>query len=126
MAKFDTSAMVRLYLASAMQRTPLEKRWTVLESLYQHNEDKDDSNLPLMIWYAFEPLVPANAARALEIAKQTALPNTLKFTAMRIKAMNTAASKAIIQQLVAELSKGKGKETNHDILMAISDEPMKH
>ncbi|MFT3748806.1 MAG: plastocyanin/azurin family copper-binding protein [Agriterribacter sp.] len=126
MAKFDTSAMVRLYLASAMQRTSPEKRLSVVESLYQHSEDKDDSNLPLMIWYAFEPLVPANAAKALEIAKQTALPNTLKFTAMRIKAMNTDEAKAIIQQLITELSKGKGKETNHDILMAISDMPMKH
>lgn len=60
MAKSDPSAFVRLYLASAMQRTPLEQRKPVLEALVAHAEDADDQNLPLMYWYALEPVVGAD------------------------------------------------------------------
>ena len=57
LARTDPSPMVRLYLASAMQRLPLEKRWDTLTALVGHGEDASDHNLPLMYWYAAEPLV---------------------------------------------------------------------
>ncbi|MEJ7694393.1 HEAT repeat domain-containing protein, partial [Daejeonella sp.] len=60
LAKTDNSALVRLYLASALQRTSPEKRWEILEALVQRAEDKDDQNLPLMLWYALEPAVPTD------------------------------------------------------------------
>ncbi|MFM7149751.1 MAG: PVC-type heme-binding CxxCH protein [Gemmataceae bacterium] len=56
LAKEDPSPVVRLYLASNLQRLPLDKRWTVLSELVQHGEDSNDHNLPLMYWYAMEPL----------------------------------------------------------------------
>ncbi len=56
--------MVRLYLASAMQRLPLEQRWDTLAALVSHGEDASDHNLPLMYWYAAEPLAAVDAARA--------------------------------------------------------------
>ncbi len=60
MAKGDASPVVRLYLASAMQRTSIDKRLGVMESLISHAEDSADQNLPLMYWYALEPVVAAD------------------------------------------------------------------
>src|SRR5690606_5670168 len=51
LAKEDPSPRVRLYLASALQRLPLERRWEIAEGLVQHPEDVGDHNLELMYWY---------------------------------------------------------------------------
>ena len=67
LAKHDPSPVVRLYLASALQRLPLEQRWAIAEGLLSHAEDAADANLPLMNWYGIEPLVPADPARALRL-----------------------------------------------------------
>src|SRR5262249_28093224 len=56
LAKEDPSPVVRLYLASAAQRLPLADRWELLGNLLAHAEDAADHNLPLMYWYAAEPL----------------------------------------------------------------------
>jgi putative membrane-bound dehydrogenase-like protein len=64
-ALFESSPIGRLYLASALQRLPLEDRWTIAFLLAGRAKDESDPNLPLMIWYAIEPLVAADADRAL-------------------------------------------------------------
>src|SRR6185295_6257521 len=51
LAHDDPSPMVRLALASALQRLPLEQRWKIVEGLIGHENDAADQNLPLMIWY---------------------------------------------------------------------------
>ncbi|MCC7474600.1 MAG: DUF1080 domain-containing protein [Pirellulales bacterium] len=68
LASSDSSQVVRLYLASALQRMPYSQRWEILRSLASHAEDANDHNLPLMYWYAFEPLAEVDAQRALEFA----------------------------------------------------------
>ncbi len=61
-ARRDPSPVVRLYLASALQRLPVEQRWEIVEGLVSHSEDAADPNLPLMDWYAAEPLAAADRA----------------------------------------------------------------
>src|SRR5262249_4799819 len=65
LAESDPSQVVRLYLASAIQKVPANDRWTVLERLTRHAADAGDHNLPLMYWYAAEPLAEADPERAL-------------------------------------------------------------
>ena len=60
MAKSEPAAPVRLELASLAQRLPVGERWELLSALLVRGEDAEDHNLPLMLWYAFEPLVPAD------------------------------------------------------------------
>ena len=48
MAQDDPSQVVRLYLASAVQRLPFAQRWPVLQGLVSHAEDVSDNNLPRM------------------------------------------------------------------------------
>ncbi|UUO08020.1 DUF1080 domain-containing protein [Blastopirellula sp. J2-11] len=67
MAADDPSPIVRLYLASAAQRMPLSLRWDLLARLMSHAEDARDHNLPLMYWYAAEPLADQSPERALAL-----------------------------------------------------------
>ncbi|MGK6350951.1 PVC-type heme-binding CxxCH protein [Parapedobacter sp. DT-150] len=84
LAKSDTSALVRLYLASALQRMEPSQRWEIVKNLSAHEEDAADHNLPLMVWYALEPLVALDAERATELAQRAKLPNLQEFVSRRI------------------------------------------
>jgi putative membrane-bound dehydrogenase-like protein len=64
----ENSWAVRLSIASALLRIKPERRWEILEALTKHREDAADHNLPLMYWYAMEPLADVDPARALALA----------------------------------------------------------
>lgn len=91
MAASDPSPVVRLYLASAVQRLPFEDRWRVLAGLASHAEDIEDNNLPRMIWFGLEPMVPGNEKRALELAVTGKIPALQEFVARRIATGNISA-----------------------------------
>ena len=84
MAKSDESPIVRLYLAGAMQRINLENRWGIAEGLVQQNDDADDPNIPLMIWFAIEPLVMESPEKALELANKSQLSKVTRNIARRL------------------------------------------
>ncbi len=83
LSKDDPSALVRLGLASALQRLPLDDRWNIAENLLSHAEDAKDHNLPLMIWYGIEPLVPVDSTRALQLAVKSKIPLIRQYIARR-------------------------------------------
>ena len=89
MARNDPSPVVRLGLASALQRLPLGRRWEVLAALVEHAEDADDHNLPLMDWYAAEPLAEADPSRALDLALNAKVPVVRAFLFRRVAAIGT-------------------------------------
>jgi putative membrane-bound dehydrogenase-like protein len=86
LAKSDPSAAVRLHVASALQRVAPEQRWEALEALAAHEEDAGDHNLPLMVWYAVEPLVAGNAAKAVAFASKCKLPKVREYVIRRMAA----------------------------------------
>ncbi len=86
MARSDASAVVRLYLASALQRIPAAQRWPIAEALMGHAEDIEDHNLPKMIWFGVEPLVADDTARALALAAQSRMPMLTQFITRRATA----------------------------------------
>jgi hypothetical protein len=47
-------------------------------------EDATDHNLPLMAWFAMEPLVSTDMNRALALAVDSKLPRILNFTTRRV------------------------------------------
>ncbi|MEW6305838.1 MAG: PVC-type heme-binding CxxCH protein [Verrucomicrobiota bacterium] len=93
MAKEDSSPMVRLYLASALQRIAVDKRQPILEGLIAHAEDAKDHNLPLMYWYATEPVVAQNMGKAAILLGKTKIPVLREYITRRM----TAASKPVAQ-----------------------------
>lgn len=83
LASKDPSPVVRLYLASALQRLVPAQRWRVAAGLLGHVEDANDHNLPKLIWYGVEPLVPAEPGRALALAERSRLSLVSRFIARR-------------------------------------------
>ena len=78
------SPVVRLYLASAAQRLPNNQRLPILEPLLTHTEDATDHNLPLMLWYALEPVVGENPLTGAELLSKTKIPLIQEFIARRM------------------------------------------
>ncbi len=105
LAVHDQSPIVRLYLAAAMQRLPIEDRWEVIAALSQHAEDANDHNVPLMVWYAAEPLATKDFERALKLAENAKLPNILNFTVRRTAALNTPEAFAAITRSLLRVAK---------------------
>ncbi len=88
----DESALVRVYLASALQRIEPARRWRVLEGLHSREEDAEDQNLPLMTWYGTEDVVPLDLDRSLGLALSSKLPHALAFTVQRVAAEGSQAA----------------------------------
>jgi putative membrane-bound dehydrogenase-like protein len=84
MAEAEKSPSVRLALASALQRVPARERWDIAEALAAHAEDAGDANIPLMVWYGIESLVPADPRRAVELAWRSDLPIVRQYIARRL------------------------------------------
>ncbi|MBC8245641.1 MAG: hypothetical protein H8E20_14755 [Verrucomicrobia bacterium] len=87
MAAKDKSPIVRLYLAAALQRTPLAKRTAVLTAFLAHAEDAEDAdapNLPHLYWYATEPVIAANKTTAIQLLAKTKIPKVRQFITRRL------------------------------------------
>lgn len=96
----DPSPVVRLYLGSAANRLPLDQRWEILAGLVGHAEDQSDHNLPLLYWYAVEPLASHNMHRSFELAKKSKIPLIESYTLRRIADIGTEEAVAfLVQQL---------------------------
>jgi len=89
MAQDDSSPLVRLYLAMALQRIPLEQRWPIISKLVAHGEDAKDQNLPLMYWYATEALAAADSKRAVALAGQSKVPIVREYIIRRLASSPT-------------------------------------
>jgi hypothetical protein len=88
MANNDRSPIVRLYLTSAVQRLPFADRWRILEGLASHDEDIDDNNLPRMVWFGLEPMVPSHPHESLQLAVRGKIPMLQEFVARRMTTGN--------------------------------------
>ena len=78
LAKNDSSPVVRRNLASAVQRVSDDLAWNLIEALAQHGEDKDDRNIPYLLWHGMATQwsrhPTASLDKSLSIARQTKLP----------------------------------------------------
>ncbi|HXG47446.1 MAG TPA: PVC-type heme-binding CxxCH protein [Methylomirabilota bacterium] len=102
LAESDPSAVVRLFLASAAQRIESDEfRMELLQRLLRRAEDATDHNLPLMYWYALEPLVEAQPETVLAHAVETKLPRILNFTTRRLATLDTSEARALITRTLA-------------------------
>ena len=81
LAKTDSSGLVRLTLASALQRLPYSQRAGIGLALAGRAEDADDHNLPEMVWYGLSPLVNEDPMALASIAEATEWPDLLRWIA---------------------------------------------
>lgn len=113
LAETSESPVVRMYLASALQRLPLDQRWELATALSRRGEDADDHNIPLLLWYGIEPLVPGEPQRAMQLAMQSEIPLLRRYIVRR-----AAAESDSVDAVVAALTDAGSSEG----LLLIMDE----
>jgi putative membrane-bound dehydrogenase-like protein len=85
-AQQDDSGLVRLALATALQRLPLSQRAELGKALAARREDADDHNLPPMVWYGISPLAKSDPGALVAIAKETRWPKLLRWISRSLSA----------------------------------------
>ncbi len=111
------SGLVRLFLASSLQKMHPHQRLLLAEKLVQY-EDQDDHNLPLMLWYGIEPTVTKYPERALKIARKTPIPSIRRFVARRFTEEYAPPS---LQSLVREIVKEENPSNQIDYLQGMAE-----
>ncbi len=108
LATNDDSALVRLRLASMLQRLSHADRWPIAEALMRHAEDAEDANLPLMIWYGVEPLIQGDLSRYVELASLTRIPLIARHIARRVA--DASEQRVGLELLIRQLGKADGTQ----------------
>lgn len=104
----DPSPVVRLYLASAVQRLPddpdPQAALGLIENLLAHAEDRTDRNIPLLLWHTLAQRLPQFPQTALSMAERTALPQLADY----IYWYTATIEKAPLDQITTVLGKASG------------------
>lgn len=119
LAEGETSGLVRLFLASAMQRLNQADRWRVAFPLADVIEDAYDRVQPLMIWYGIEPVVSSFPDDALRMAETTPFPLLRRHVARRL-ASDVDENPEPVSRLI-ELATDSKREHAIDYLRGISE-----
>ncbi|HSJ04871.1 MAG TPA: PVC-type heme-binding CxxCH protein, partial [Verrucomicrobium sp.] len=106
LAKSDKSPVVRRELASLLQRLPVKQRFEVAAALLGHAEDKDDPNIPLLVWYGIEPLVGADGTAGLKLAAASKMDKVTGFIYRRM-ASGEGGREAILQAISEKADLGQ-------------------
>ena len=119
LAREDSSALVRLALASALQRVPVSQRAELAIPLVAHKEDAADHNLPALIWYGLIPIAETQPDALTKIANVCELPLTRRLIARRL-AEDIEKQPAHVNNLLL-LAAAKGEAFQSDILSGLAD-----
>ncbi len=121
LADNDPSPLVRLAIASGLQKVPLSERHGLAGCLVRH-DDSLDPYLPLMVWYGVEPfamrhkVVPVSAD-ALALMSRSQMSLVREFLARRITQYDDAG----IPFVLAATNLEKAPSFQRDILRGIQD-----
>jgi putative membrane-bound dehydrogenase-like protein len=83
MARKDGSGLVRLVLASTLQRLPIAQRPLLAAALLSRGEDAADPNLPFLIWYGLIPAIEKDPQALVALAAESRLPRVREWSARR-------------------------------------------
>ncbi|MEO7317648.1 MAG: PVC-type heme-binding CxxCH protein, partial [Chthoniobacteraceae bacterium] len=105
MAREDESGLVRLTLASTLQRLPHSQRAALAAPLLARAGDADDHNLPLLVWHGLAPLGESDPGALAKLAGTAKWPTVRRFIARRLATdigKNPAPLNALLTLAVAE------------------------
>ena len=118
MAKSDESGLVRLVLASTLQRLPpADRRRSPLP--LSHAEDANDHNLPKLIWYGLAPLVDIDPAIARSARRQWQMPLTREWIA-RAMAEEPAKNRECTRPAARRQTLDKDESVRADIVRGLT------
>lgn len=84
MARNDPSGLVRLVLASTLQRLPVNRRLELARPLAARAEDAEDHNLPGLIWTGLIPTAATDAHGLVALARECRMPGLSRSIARRL------------------------------------------
>jgi putative heme-binding domain-containing protein len=113
------SPMVRLYLASELQRMPNALREPLAAYLLQHADDASDHNLPLMLWYGIEPMVAPYPKSAIRLAMLSRIPLVRQYISRRLGEEISKDPKSMDDLLAA--AEPTSEAAQGDILHGLAD-----
>lgn len=117
-ARTDPSGLVRLALASTLQRLSIADRIPLAAALLAHAEDAADHNLPALIWFGLIPLADREPEALVPLAVNSRIPAVRIWTARR--AGELAASRPeVITNLLAGAAEGD-REVQADVVAGLS------
>lgn len=108
LAQHDPSGLVRLTLASTLQRLPVSLRPQLATALVSRAEDANDHNLPLLVWFGLIPVAEANPVALAEVATACRWPTTRRLTARRLAGLITTHPAAVEQLLTTAAAAARG------------------
>ncbi len=92
----ERSMLVRLWLASAMQRIPEGRRWPIAEALAMDHAPGMTPNHTLLIWYGLEALVARDRDHAATLLARCPNPTLCRFIARRTVAADVESGLAAL------------------------------
>lgn len=118
LAANDSSGLVRMYVASALDRlTPADALETA-NRLVGHQQDAGDRVQPHLIWYRIEPLLMSNIDAAVSLARSSQMSLVRRNIARRMAAGMESQPDAIDRLL--QLSITDSLPVRHDVLAGIA------
>ena len=122
-AENEQSGLVRLHLASALQRLstdgePGRARWPIATSLARRAEDAEDRVQPLMIWYGIEGATVHHPELALTLLEQTKMPLLRRHVARRLTE-EIERRPAMVNALLAR-TQGRSASLQLDVLQGMA------
>ncbi|MCA9427890.1 MAG: dehydrogenase, partial [Candidatus Omnitrophica bacterium] len=118
LAEKDPSDLVRLFVASSLQRMALGDRWAIANRLCAHGEDASDHNLPLMIWYGIVDAVANQPEQALRLASQTKIPIIREFIVRRLAA-DLSSNPQVLEEITQLLVDSEDPATRSQVLKGL-------
>jgi putative membrane-bound dehydrogenase-like protein len=119
-ASRESSGLVLLYLASALQRIPRAERWTLAEKLAAHTALAEDPVFPLMLWYGVESAATDSPERAIKLAGSSKIAKVSRFIARRLTE-GLKESPELVNRLVEMLSKSDIVDPKRTVLLGMAD-----
>jgi putative heme-binding domain-containing protein len=119
-AAAEPSGLVRLALASTLQRLPLSLRPALAEALVARSEDAGDHNLPLLVWYGLIPVADADPAALVDVAVACEWPTTRRLIARRLAERSESVPKPI-SDLLALATRSGNPAVLHDTLRGCAE-----
>jgi putative membrane-bound dehydrogenase-like protein len=120
LAREDNSGLVRLALASTLQRLPIEHRAELASALVSHREDANDHNLPLLIWYGLIPVADQLPSALVPVAENCELPLTRQYIARRL-AEDIESNPAPLNRLLGLATSSHAEAFVTDILAGLTE-----
>lgn len=107
----------RLHMAVSLPLRHVDDRWSVATLLSQNEQDANDRQQPLMIWYGIEPAVAADPMRGVKLIGEAKIPTVRRLVARRITE-EIEKQPAAVEALVALMI--KKPEVQKDVLDGMS------